>query len=183
MIFNKHYNLKDKHAILSASKYHWLNYTDEKFKEYLDSYNAAQRGTELHALAADCIRLGVKLRSSKQTLNMYVNDAIGFKMEPEQVLYFSENCFGTCDAISFRNDQLRIYDLKTGKSPASMNQLYIYDALFCLEYDVRPGDISIENRIYQNNEIEAATPGASDILPVMDTIIRLNKIIEYSKER
>jgi hypothetical protein len=30
VIFNKHSNLAGQHAFLSASKYHWVNYTDQK---------------------------------------------------------------------------------------------------------------------------------------------------------
>ena len=100
-------------------------------------------------LRAQCIMLNQKLPKSKQTLNMYVNDAIGFKMTPEQILYYSDNCFGTADAILFRNNFLRIHDLKTGKIPAHMEQLEIYAALFCLEYKVKPADIEMELRIYQ----------------------------------
>jgi hypothetical protein len=37
---------------------------------------------------------------------MYVNDAIGYQMTPEQPIYYSENCVGTADAISFKNDFL-----------------------------------------------------------------------------
>ena len=44
-------------------------------------FQATQRGTELHALASELIRLGVKLPKTNKTLNLYVNDAIGFKDE------------------------------------------------------------------------------------------------------
>lgn len=134
MDFNRHLDLEGQHAFLGASKYHWINYTDDKLAESYQNFLAVQRGTELHAFAAQAIRHGIKLQKSAKTLNMYVNDAIGFKMTPEQVLYYSENCFGTADAISFRNDFLRIHDLKTGTVPAHMEQLRIYAALFCLEY-------------------------------------------------
>ena len=123
MIFNRHDKLEGLHAFLSASNYHWINYSEEKVEETYSKWRAAQKGTKLHAFAADCIRLGQKLPRSKQTLNMYVNDAIGFKMTPEQILYYSPNCFGTADAIIFRNDFLRIHDLKTGETPAKMEQL------------------------------------------------------------
>ena len=104
------------------------------------------KGTELHDFAAKCITLGQKLPKSQKTLNMYVNDAIGFKMVPEQPLFYSENCFGTTDAIAFRNRMLRIHDLKTGVIPAHMEQLEIYAALFCLEYKIKPADIEMELR-------------------------------------
>jgi len=111
-------------------------------------------------------------------LNQYVNDAIHFKMQPEQVLYYSENCFGTADAISFKKDMLRIHDLKTGKTKPSLHQLEIYAALFCLEYDKKPGSIDIELRIYFNNDVLVGKPTASDILPIMDKIIIFDKKIE-----
>ena len=84
---------------------------------------------------------------------MYVNDAIGFKLRPEQILYYSPNCFGTADAIDLRGDLLRIHDLKTGKVPAHIEQLMIYAALFCLEYGIKPSDIDTELRIYQGDDI------------------------------
>ena len=112
---------------------------------------------------------------------MYVNDAIGFKMQPEQVLYYSDNCFGTADAFIFRNYLLRIHDLKTGVTPAHMEQLEIYAALFCLEYNKKPGEIEMELRIYQNNEIVVHHPTADDILPIMDKIVTFDKIIEKLK--
>ena len=107
-----------------------------------------------------CIRLRQKLPKSQKTLNEYVNDAIGYRMHPEQVLYFSEWCFGTADAISFRNNFLRIHDLKTGKERAHIEQLRIYAALFCLEYRVSPADIKIELRIYQSDEVIIDEPDA-----------------------
>ena len=130
MNFTKHSNLVGQHAFLGASKYHWLNYSDDKLASVFYKALAAQRGVELHAFAAQCIKLGQKLPASHQTLNLYVNDAIGYKMRPEQVLYYSDNCFGTADCISFRKDFLRIHDLKTGETLANMGQLCIYTALF-----------------------------------------------------
>lgn len=114
---------------------------------------------------------------------MYVNDAIGYKMIPEQVLYYSDNCFGTADSIIFRDHLLRIHDLKTGSTPAHMEQLMIYAALFCLEYKYKPADIGMELRIYQNNEITVYEPTVEDILPIMDTIITFDRIINKIKER
>lgn len=184
MNFNNHSNLEGQHAFLGASKYHWINYDEEKIAESYSKFVATQRGTVLHAFAEQCISLGQKLPKSQKTLNMYVNDAIGYKMTPEQVLYFSENCFGTADAIAFRNRLLRIHDLKTGTVvPAHMEQLEIYAALFCLEYKMKPADIDIELRLYQNNEIIYYNPTAEDILPIMDKIITFDKIINKIKEQ
>ena len=181
MNFNKHYSLEGKHAFLGASKYHWVNYDNDKLAESFLRQQATLKGTILHDFAAQCITLGQKLPKSQKTLNMYVNDAIGFKMQPEQVLYYSDNCFGTADAIIFRNNLLRIHDLKTGVTPAHMEQLEISAALFCLEYNKKPGEIEMELRIYQNNEIVVHHPTADDILPIMDKIVTFDKIIEKLK--
>lgn len=181
MNFNKHTALEGMHAFLGASQYHWLNYDDEKLAQRYLKQMAVYKGTELHEFAAQCIKLGQKLPKSKKTLNMYVNDAIGYKMSPEVVLFYSENCFGTADAISFRNNLLRIHDLKTGETPAHMEQLMIYAALFCLEYKIKPGTIEFELRLYQSDNVLYHTPTAEDILPIMDKIIRADKIITRIK--
>lgn len=178
MLFNNHKNLEGTHAFLGASKYHWIRYDDEKLISSYRKYIAVLKGTELHEFAAQCIRLGQKLPKSKKTLNMYVNDAIGYNMTPEQVLYYSDNCFGTADSISFRNNLLRIHDLKTGEIPAHIEQLMIYAALFCLEYKVKPGEINFELRIYQADDILVSNPTAEDIAPIMDRIISFDKIID-----
>lgn len=184
MNFHKHFEVKEgSHAFLGASKYHWLNYDDEKIALSYKKFLATQKGTELHAFAAECIKLGQKLPKSKKTLNMYVNDAIGYKMTPEQILYYSENCFGTADSISFRNNFLRIHDLKTGEIPAHMEQLLIYAALFCLEYKVKPSEIETELRIYQSDEIVYFNPTSEDITPVMNRIITGDKIIAKIKDQ
>lgn len=168
MRFNAHPNLIGSHAFLGASKYSWLNYDDAKLIQAYNNSLAAQRGTELHAWAAQTIKLGQRQMRSNKTLCRYINDAISFRMTPEQVLRYTDICFGTADAISFRNNQLRIHDLKTGVLPAKMDQLYIYAAMFCLEYGFKPGDIDIVTRIYQNDEVIEDNPGSSIILPVMD---------------
>ena len=180
MNFNKHSNLKGQHAFLGASKYYWINYSEAKLMESYANYLAIQKGTTLHAFAAQCILLDQKLPRSRKTLNMYVNDAIGYKMTPEQILYYSENCFGTADAISFRNGLLRIHDLKTGVT-THMEQLMIYAALFFLEYQMNPGEIETELRLYQNNEVLVHNPTADDILPIIDKIRIFDKIINDVK--
>lgn len=181
MRFNEHSNLVGQHAFLSASKYHWVNYTDDKLIEAYSRYTAAQRGTILHDFAAQCISLGQKLPRSKKTLNMYVNDAIGYRMTPEQPLYYSENCFGTADAISFRDGFLRIHDLKTGVTPTHIEQLIVYAALFCLEYRTKPSDIEVELRIYQNDEVLVHSPEVDEIAPVIDKIISFDKLLKQIK--
>ena len=182
MIFNKHSNLIGKHSYLSASQHSWLNYNEDKLLEAYDRRMAALRGTELHDFAAKCIELRQKLPKSRKTLNMYVNDAIGFRMSPEVPLYYSDNAFGTADAILFRNNFLRIHDLKTGVIPAHMEQLLNYASLFCLEYKMKPGDLEIELRIYQNDDILVCNPTASDILPIMDKIKTFDKILNDRKK-
>lgn len=182
MIFNRHSELIGKHAFLSPSNYHWLNYTDQKLEARFFSVMAAQRGTDIHALAHEAIRLGVKLSKSNQALSTYVNDAIGYKMTCEQTLYYSDNCFGTADTISFRRNKLRIHDLKTGIIATSEKQLEVYAAIFCLEYGVSPFEIEIELRIYQRDEIRVFEPPPEAIVNIMDTIIEFDKQIEIIKE-
>lgn len=174
MNFNKHSNLEGKHAFLSASKYHWINYDEEKLAVSFQNFMAAQRGTELHEHAKRCIQLGTKLMKSKKTLNMFVNDAIGYRMTPEQPLYYSSNCFGTADAICFRDGVLRIHDLKTGATPTHIEQLYIYAALFCLEYDVKPETIQIELRIYQSDDIIVEIPDPEVVKAIMAKIVEFD---------
>lgn len=177
MIFNTHSDLAGKHAFLGASKYHWTNYSDEKLAHTYRLALAAQRGTELHAFAHRAIQLGVKLPRTPKTLNEYVNDAIGYRMTTEQVLYYSDNAFGTADSIAFRKNLLRIHDLKTGTTPTSVRQLEIYAALFCLEYGFRPAEIEMELRIYQNDEVHSYIPEPDDIGQIMAKIIAFDKRI------
>jgi hypothetical protein len=181
MNFNKHSELEGQHAFLSASKYHWVNYDEEKLATSYSKFLATQIGTRFHEFACECIRLGVKLPKTKKTLNMYVNDAIGFKMETEQPLYYSENCFGTADAISFKQNFLRIHDLKTGETPSSIHQLEIYAALFCLEYNINPSEIHMELRLYQSDEVLIHEPSPEDILYIMNKIIAFDKQIDKMK--
>lgn len=171
MHFNLHSALAGRHAFLSASNYHWVNYDLEKLTTVWTNAKAAKRGTELHAFAHEAIRLGIKLPRSTKTLNMYVNDAIGYRMVTEQMLVYSDNCYGTTDTISFVPNRLRIHDLKTGFNPGSMHQLEIYAALFCLEYNFKPGELEIELRIYQNDDILISTPSVDAIAHIMSKII------------
>lgn len=182
MDFNDNSRLAGTHAFLSASKPHWLNYDDEKFDRTFLTAMAAQRGTELHAFAAEAIRLGIKLPRTSETLNQYVNDALGFRMTPELILYYSVNCYGTADALGFRRNKLRIHDLKTGVIQADKRQLMIYAALFCLEYKIKPSTIQIELRVYQNDEVIGWVPEADEILPIMDKIMTFDKRIANLKK-
>ena len=177
MIFNKHSELEGLHAFLGASKYAWIRYDIKKLEEVYRNEIAKQKGTELHEIASKLIKNGMQLKGTKQTINLFVNDAIGYKMDSEQILYYSPNCFGTADAISFKNNLLRIHDLKTGVHQASFDQLKIYAALFCLEYDYKPFDIKMELRIYQSDEVHIFIPDPDEIAHIMDLIIAFDKRI------
>lgn len=177
MNFNVHRSLEGQHAFLSPSRYSWVNYDEDKLLDVYNNWRAAQLGTELHEIAARLIQLGIKLPKNNKTLNMYVNDGIGFRMIPEVCLCYSSNAFGTADAIAFKNNFLRIHDYKSGRTPASIRQLEVYAALFCLEYGRDPREIEIELRIYQSNKIIAHDPDAEHVLHIMNKIVTFDKKI------
>lgn len=183
MIFKKHSILEGMHAPFSPSQSSWLRYSDDRAMEVYLNRKASEMGTRLHAWAKETIDLGIRQPRSQKTLYSYVNDAIGFKMSTEVVLFYSERFFGTADAISYRKGFLRIHDLKTGKGPVKMEQLLVYAALFCLEYNIKPGELTgCELRIYQNDDIDIFEPTAEDILPVMDRIKHLDKLLSKIDE-
>lgn len=134
-----------------------------------------------HAYAARSIRAGRKFPQSKKTLNSYINDAIDFHMIPEVGLCYSENCYGVADAIDFTNNFLRIHALRTKHEPADMKQLFIYDALFCLKRGIKPCDIQIENRIYQNDKVLIANPTFEDIDPIIEKIKEFDRVVREVK--
>lgn len=173
----KHYSPRTLHAFLSPSKYHWVNYDLDKLQFTFKRSRAAQRGTRLHALAEQCILLNVRLPATSAPVNMFVNDAIGFHMTPEQILYYSDNAYGTTDAISFRGNLLRIHDLKTGTSRVSMTQLEIYAALFCLDYGFSEPDFDMELRIYQS-QVVVHRPTKKDIMTIMAKIVLFDRKIQ-----
>lgn len=207
MIFNRHSNLPSEHAFLSASKYQWLSYTDEQLAEkYTNSY-ATVIGTALHELAKTLIDGRIKVAKSDKKMLLvhllgkgiprsvididryfenfahYVNDCIGYSMSTEVTLYYSENCFGTADAICMRNGVLRISDYKSGLLPAKMEQLMIYAALFFLEYKQYSVDLTaVELSIFQGEEVLYDEPPAEEIKAVMQRIIEANKVISQLKE-
>lgn len=183
MNFTEHYELQGKHAYLSPSQPAWLNYPEEKLINSFNNYQARALGTRLHELASELIKLGIKLPRTSSTLNAFVNDAIGYKMQSEVLLYYSEFCFGTADAISFNRNILRIGDLKTGVTPASLQQLKVYAALFCLEYKYDPSSISaIELRLYQFDEVILEVPDPLEIRDIMDKIIESDKILSMMEK-
>lgn len=182
MQFNRYPDLEGKHAYLSPSNYHWINYSDEKFDLIFKNQLAKERGVKLHELACQCIRLGVKLYDGNDTLSMYVNDAIDLHMTPEQILYYSENCFGTADTISYEPNILRIHDLKTGVNKTYMHQLEIYTAIFFLEYNwIYLDDTDIILRIYQDGKIWEHIPDKNVIKNIMDNIISKDQRIRQLK--
>lgn len=208
MIFNKHSELEGNHAILSPSGYSWLNYKNEEefFRRFKAAY-AQAIGTSIHGLAKELIENKIRLNKGDKkiallhliedgiprsiiepddwydTLMAYVNDAIGFRMTPEVPLLYSPNAFGTTDTISFRENVLRIHDLKTGVTPAKMDQLILYAAYFCLEYKVKPKEIETHLRIYQSHEVLILDPDPEDILDAMDQTILADKVIAKFRDQ
>ena len=186
MKFYNHYNLAGLHAPFTASQPAWVRYDDEKAKEVYARKKSAELGTRLHAWAKETIDLGIKQPRSKKTLYEYVNDAIGFKMSTEVVLYYSDRFFGTADAICFRQDRrtgryiLRIHDLKTGvvgDPDKHFEQLRVYAALFCLEYKFKPQDIDIILGVYKKDEVAFCEPAPEAIVEVMNQIVHLDKLL------
>lgn len=181
--FHDHWRLAGKHAHMSPSSYHWLGYDEEKVRSRFRTSMDAALGTRKHELAKELIEMGIKLPDTGQTLNSYVNDCIGYRMQPEVLLYYSDNCFGTADAISFRMNprtqtmRLRVFDLKNGVTKASEKQLWVYIAIFCLEYEIDINDIEVDARIYQNDLIQEFEIDPQVIFEVMQKIKRDDTII------
>lgn len=210
MNFNRHFQQEGKHAILSASSWRWLNDDRDSLVKRITSSYAQTIGTILHAIAYKHIKYRIKMNKYDkknvmlellangvpgvvvdnldfdkvfENLMTYVNDGVGFKMQPEVVLYHSDNFFGTADAISYNENEkfLRIHDYKSGVIPAHIEQLKIYAALFCLEYRFKPYEIGMELRIYQNNEVLYHNPEPNEIREVIDTIVDFDKFLTEIK--
>ena len=177
--------LKDRHAFLAPSNPSWSNYDDDKLISVYEGYLRKLKGTELHKWAEQTIRLGITQPRAKKTLYMYVNDAIKYKMRVEQPLsYDDELCSGTADAIAFEGNLLRIHDLKTGDTPAHMDQLVKYAALFCLDYGYDPNSLMFELRIYQVDQIVIYNPTSEEVMNMMDKIVHMVSILRhYQNER
>lgn len=182
MNFNAHSDLKGLHSFLSPSNYHWLNYTPDKLETVYRHQKQKEEGTILHDFASLAIEKRIKLANIKKALNMFVNDAIGFRMISEQTLFYSRNSFGTADAIKFSDNLLRIHDLKTGITKPSFKQLDIYAALFCLEYGIDPTTIDIEERLYQGSGFEISIPDGIYIQQIMYKIQEFDIILENVKQ-
>ena len=183
MRFKKHSHLEGKHAFLSPSTYHWINYDEQKLEFRYKTLRAALEGVEQHRYAAVAIEEGEVQDNETTTLGMYINQCIQHKMSPEVVLYYSPNCFGTADAIAYRYRILRISDLKTGGSKTSEHQLEVYAAIFCLEYEIDPFDMrGIELRIYQDNQCREYVGDPGFIKGIMDKIVAFDEILNALRE-
>lgn len=181
MRLRKHSELEGKHSFLSPSKPAWLRYEDSMLERKFNEHLAHVLGTKEHAFAKSAIELGHRLPDDGTTINTYINDCLGWRMTPEVPLYWSDYCFGTADALGFSESKklLRISDLKTGRTRTTFDQLIIYAALFCLEYDVpRPWEIDIELRIYQSNRVKLQVPEADEVFHAMDRILTGTRLIE-----
>jgi hypothetical protein len=185
MNLDKHFALRrtlnGTHSFLSPSSPSWVNYDDDKLDRVFYAAQAAREGTERHEYAHRAIKLRIKQLDVPKTINLYINDAIGYRMESEVLLYYSDNCYGTADCVGFQNNTLRIHDLKTGTNVASMRQLEVYAALFCLDFSMRPFDIGMELRIYQNNAVKIHNPESIDIIHIMEKIRSFDKRINELK--
>ena len=210
MIFQTISNLDGKHAPFSPSQPYWLGDDDKGIIKRFHAMYASSIGTVLHDFARKRIKYGMKLSKADKksaiidileagipkkvvdgldfdfifdNLQSYVNDAIGFRMSPEVHLYFSDNFFGTTDAISFheKEKKLRIADLKTGNATPHIEQLIIYAALFCLQYKKNPSDFDICLSFYHRGEIVEVETTANDIQETMDKIVAFDDVI--SRER
>lgn len=204
MKWNDHSKLDGTHALFSPSRLGWENYDIERMQEFYYNSFATQIGDVLHKQAERRIAKKLRLHAGEKNsirlalyddpsipdsvidildfepifrnLMSYVNDAIAFRMDPEVILFNNSLCYGKVDAISFNDNFLRIHDLKTGVTPAHMEQLLKYAALFCLEYNVRPYDIHSELRIYQLNDIIVHNPDARELQDYCEIILDTNKV-------
>ena len=210
MIWNDHKKLEGLHAFLGASQWHWLNWNDEVFEQRFVGKYSTEIGTAIHELASYCIKSRTKLHENDDHLiditlfkhnvpksvynsqailtNLipFVNDAIGYRMSSEVILFYSYFAFGTTDAIGYDEYYkiLRIHDLKNGSTPAHMEQLRIYAALFCLEYKIHPSKMKgIELRIYQSQEVIEEMADKDEIVRIMELIKRRSYDAEQLFER
>lgn len=201
--------LKGTHATFGGSNYAWLGYDDEKIIQAYYARRAKDLGTALHEYARQRISNSLKMTkgdsyavvnhilesklprgiiqyaggidSIMATLIPYVNDGIKYRMRPEALTYFADEFYGWADALSFneRNKTLRIHDFKSGKLIASMTQLKIYSAFYCLGTGLKPENINIELRIYQNGEVVVDNPEAEEIQEIMDKSEHDNAVLMH----
>lgn len=168
-----------EHAFLNPSgAKSWLGKDKDYLKKRMKSELAKFIGTKKHEIACWDIRLKMKRPDNNNTFNLYVNDAIGYMMESEVKLKYSRWCFGTADALVFRDGILRIHDLKTGVTKTSMDQLIVYAALYCLQNDINPKDIEIELRIYQSGEVVVYNPSLDEMTHAIDYIVSASRWLD-----
>lgn len=203
-------NLEGKHAFLAPSKHGWENKNiDELIGTYSRTW-AQAIGTAVHDISRRHIKRHQKISNTDkkeiklqtieyydipeyavnrgvdfdmifETAKIYVNDAIGYRLIPEQLLVYDKDiAFGTADTISpldsvFDRRFLRIHDLKTGVKEVDMSQLEKYAALFCLQFETEfkrrqmtVADLEMELVIYQMGEKIIHNPTVEDIAPLMD---------------
>ena len=112
------------------------------------------------------------------TTKQFINDSIGFRMESEKRLTVSSMIYGTADAVRYytKENLLRVSDLKTGKRPAKIEQVFIYAALYCYEYKLKPLNTNFEARIYQNGEIFIEQPSGEDINEILINIVHKDEV-------
>ena len=113
------------------------------------------------------------------TTKEFINDSIGFRMASEKKLTLSDKCYGTADAVRYyvKENLLRVSDLKTGRRPAKIEQVFIYLALYCYEYNLEPLKTNFEARIYQNAEIYIEQPSGEDINDILQNILHKNEVL------
>lgn len=138
---------------------------------------------EHHRYAAICIEENIVQDNETTTVGLYINQCIQYRMHPEVVLFYSPNSFGTVDAIAYRYRILRISDLKTGVSRTSEWQLYVYAALFCLEYEIDPFSMrGIELRIYQDSTVKFWPADPYKVKEIMDKIVHFDGVLNQLRE-
>lgn len=188
---SSHPELKGQHAFLAPSDTSWPNYEQENLDKRFYTAQAAAHGTRLHEFAAEAIALRMRMPDLAKTMNLFVNDSIGYKMYSELMLFYSFNCFGTADSLGFREElaedgetkikKLRVFDLKSGTSRTSPVQLFSYCAIFCLEYGFKPSELKFECRIYKSDKVEIYEPDWTEILQIMEKIKDFDDRLEYLK--
>lgn len=205
--FNQHPEMEGLHSFRAPSNPSWRNYDDEKLIDRYINSKAQQIGTILHAYAQWRIGTHRKMRKidisaveddlcrNEINLNLvdldriypclseYINDCIKLGMSTEVGLGDVKTIFGHADAISFEKNLLRVSDLKTGETMPHMEQLYTYNALFCIEYKVKPESIKFIDSIYHIDGAIIDEPDPSIIREFMDIIEHQNRVIaDFEKE-
>jgi hypothetical protein len=188
--FNKHSDLEGTHARFGASKPAWVNWSDDKLDHVLEFDDAAAKGTRLHELARRAINDGIRMSEDPEhmtepyqaTVARYVNECIDLGMRAEVVIRYSDNFYGTADAIAYEPGLLQISDLKTGVNKVSPVQLYLYAAWFFLEYGIPPLSVKIILRIYQNGDVITVEADPEYVLFLMSRTVYIEERIQARLE-